>query len=150
MLPEGAVVGTAAVNFSGFPGIWTPGEPIAAAELVQHGGFADLDELAHRIDAMGLPLEQVNVAAAAGAMPVPANHVPNTVQAAEAALDEMPRQRTHKAADKLAAEQGVTFSRTGLTVPEKLAEIERAAVAAVSESEQIDEPPAGDTPEGKS
>lgn len=123
MLPETAVAGTAAVNFPGFPGSWTPGQPIAAAELVAHGGFADEDAVAEKVAELGLPLEQVDVTGDDGAMPLPPNHVASQAEAVAEALEETPRPRSHKQADKLAAERGFTFSAEDLTLDEKVAEL---------------------------
>lgn len=123
MLPESAVAGTAAVNFPGFPGSWTPGQPIAAAELVAHGGFADEDELAARVAELGLPLEAVEVSGEDGAMPIPPNHVQSQGEAVAEALEETRRPRTHRQADKLAAERGFEFSSADLSLGEKVAEL---------------------------
>ena len=98
VLPQSAVAGTAAVNLSGFPGMWTPGDPIAAAELVRHGGFASEAELHARVAELGLPLELVEGAASEGVMPVPANHV----QAADAA-EESTRQRGRRTSEPVPA-----------------------------------------------
>lgn len=143
MLPEGVVAGTAAVNLPGFPGMWTPGVPIAAAELVAHGGYADEDELAARIEELGLPLEQVDVTGENGAMPVPPNHVASQAEAVAEALEERPKRRTHKDLDKQAGELGFEFSSTDLTVPEKQAEIDAHIAATTADNvTPLDEPPA--------
>ncbi len=123
VLPESAVSGTDAVNFAGFPGAWTPGVPIAAAELARHGGFADEDEVTARIEELGLPLEEASVSADDGKMPVPANHRPNAQEAREAAVAEVPRPTSHKQADKLARERDFVFSRDDLKLEEKVAEL---------------------------
>lgn len=139
VLPQEAVAGTDAVTFAGFPGIWTPGEPIAALELVTHGGFVDEDELADMVEELGLPLEQTTVTGDDGAMPTPANHVAGREEAIADAVEETPRPRTHKQADKLAQERGIEFSREDLQLDEKVAEIFADVVA--DEQPQPPEPP---------
>lgn len=142
MLPESAVAGTAAVNLPGFPGLWTPGVPIAAAELVAHGSFADEDELAARIEELGLPLEQVDVTGDDGAMPMPPNHVASQAEAVADALDERPKRRTQKDLDKQAADLDLAFSSTDLTVSEKQAEIDAHIAGTTADNvTPLDEPP---------
>lgn len=143
MLPAAAVAGTAAVNLPGFPGMWTPGEPIAVDELVAHGGFADADALAARVEELGLPLEQVEVSGDAGAMPMPPNHVQSRAEAVADAVAEVKRPRTKAQAEKLARERGLEFSRDDLTLAEMNAEL-FADVAAdeAAPVTPLDEPPA--------
>lgn len=144
VLPESAVAGTAAVNFPGFPGSWTPGSPIAAAELVAHGGFADEDALAERVAELGLPLEQVEVTGDDGEMPIPPNHVQSQADAVAEALEERPKRRSHKDLDEQARELGFEFSKPGkeLTVAEKQAEIDAHIAGTTADNvTPLDEPP---------
>lgn len=139
VLPETAVAGTDAVNLPGFPGIWTPGQPIAAAELVAHGNFADEDELADRVAELALPLELVEVTGAEGAMPMPANHVASRAEAIAEAVEDTPRPRSKRQAEKLAADRGIVFSSDDLSLAEMNAEI-FADVVADEQPAQPDEP----------
>jgi hypothetical protein len=85
VLPTEAVVGTDAVHFGGFPGIWVPGQPVEVTEL----GFASLQDARERRDELGLPLKETKVAVGKGAMPERENHAPNQREADHGAESEL-------------------------------------------------------------
>jgi len=141
VLPQEAVSGTAAVNLPGFPGMWTPGEPIAVSEIARYGLFESEQAVLDRADELGLPLERVEVADSAGDMPFPPNHIPSAVEAAEEAVAETRRPRSHAEADALADELGVEFSSDGLTLRQKNDELLAAVAtdAAEGDDDQVEE-----------
>lgn len=119
--------GTSAVNFPGFPGAWTPGEPIEADEFVRVGAVSTVDELRDLAAELDLPLEEVDVAAGSAPMPVQANHRPSERQRRAEIVDEATKGhtiRTHAQADKAAAELDLVFGPDVETVADKVAAIE--------------------------
>lgn len=128
VLPEDAVSGSDPVTFAGFPGIWTPGVPIAVDELAKHGLY-DADEIADEVEERGLPLQPVDVSGDEGAMPVPPNHLPSREEAVAGAVEETPRPRSKRQALKLARDRGFEFSRDDLTLAEINAELFADVVA---------------------
>jgi hypothetical protein len=64
--------GTDAVHFGDFPGVWTPGQPVAVSEL---GFDTDKDALA-AVKTLGLPLREVSVEQGSAPMPERPNHAP--------------------------------------------------------------------------
>lgn len=140
MLPEDAVSGTAAVTFAGFPGIWTPGQPIAVAELARHGALSQ-DEVGEKVEELGLPLEPAEVGADEGAMPMPPNHRASRDEAAHEALEEQrPRARSHKELDERASEVGLEWPRADMTREQKQQLLDEHVAAQELQPDEPEEP----------
>ena len=120
VLRHGAA-GDGAVTFPGFPGVWTPGEPIEAQVFVDAGVFASTEEMQDRAAEVGVPLETTTVAAGSAPMPERDNHVSNAAEAAVQAgksLEEM----SHRELDAKAATLGLDLP--DVTKAEKVALID--------------------------
>lgn len=63
------------MNFSGFPGEWTPGVPVEAAALAAAAGLTP-EALLTLADETGVPLTRVKVNSGTGPVAWPDNHVP--------------------------------------------------------------------------
>lgn len=139
--------GTDAVHFADFPGVWYPGQPIAAQEL----GLGDDDQVQARIDELALPLRKISVDRGAAPMPARPNHLLNTEQesALEAELAEQPKRPTHKDLDAAAASAGLAFPADVKTVDEKVAFLEAAQQGAVTSAGSPAGPTAATTPGGE-
>lgn len=137
VLPEGAVSGSDAVTFPGFPGVWTPGQPIELSAFAA-AGIASADELLELAAEMGVPLEEVDVDEGSAPLPERENHL--TPSAPSAPLNEGLAAKTVAELDELAAEMGLEDYPKSGKKPEKLAAIEAALAAEPDEAE--DEAPA--------
>jgi hypothetical protein len=115
------------VHFANFPGMWRPGQPVAAAEL----GFDSAEEAETRVAELGLPLLVVTVEEGSAPMPARPNHLLSEtgLETLDAALDEGPKRLSHKDLDTLAAEAGVSFPADVKTVDAKTAFLEEARAA---------------------
>lgn len=72
VLPAAAVGGSSEpVHFGGFPGVWTPGEPIAVSEL----GFATVKEAREAKNDLAADLVEKTVKAGSAPMPAADNHI---------------------------------------------------------------------------
>jgi hypothetical protein len=110
VLDDEGLAGGGPVNLAGFPGMWTPGEPIAAAEFVKAGAFDSVQEMRDRVRELGMPLKEVTVGEGTAPIAARANHMPNAEEAAEAkATLETSTPRSHAEADQAAAELGLDF-----------------------------------------
>lgn len=91
------------VVFPGFPGVWTPGEPVEAQAFVDAGSFASIAEMRDLVDELGLPLAEVQVDEGSAPLPARDNHMANAEEAREAgekALADM----SHTELDRLGAD----------------------------------------------
>lgn len=139
VLPEDAVSGAGPVTFPGFPGVWTPGEPIEAQAFVDAGVFASADAMVSRVEELGLPLEPTSVQAGEAPLPNRDNHVPNAPEAA-AAAEKVLAAMTHAELDAKATSLGIELPDG--TKPEKVAALETAMQPAALEemgAEHFDE-----------
>lgn len=126
VLDDPGLSGGGPVNLAGFPGMWTPGEPIAAAEFIKAGAFDSVEEMRDRVRELGMPLKEVSVGEGEASMPVRANHAPNSEEAAEAkATLEASTPRSHAEADQAAADLGLDFP-PGMKLADKLEAIRTA------------------------
>lgn len=131
------LAGSEAVTFPGFPGVWTPGEPIAAAEFVKAGAFDSVDEMGDRVAELGLPLKQTTVADGEGLMPARENHLPSQEQADATKAELNGRTpKSHAEADAIAADLGISFP------PDAKLDKKKALIAeALAEPSVSDDPP---------
>lgn len=76
VLDPQAVFANVPVHFPGLPGVWTPGEPIAASELLERlTDVDDEDALRARVEELGHPLRFVDVDAGTAPMPRAATQI---------------------------------------------------------------------------
>ena len=130
---EAGLTGGGPFTFPGFPGVYAIDAPVAVSELRNEDAPARAEEL-------GLPLSTVTVAEGEG-IPERENHVRSTRQvAADVKADAIADAtggstiRTHKQADKIAAELGIAFEPDA-TVADKVAAIESFNAAAALETD---------------
>jgi hypothetical protein len=69
--------GSDLVHFGGFPGVFMPGQAVAASEL----GFDTISDAQERADELGLPVKRTTVAAGKGKPAERVNHMPNQLEA---------------------------------------------------------------------
>jgi hypothetical protein len=126
VLPE-EVAGNGPVTFPGFPGVWTPGQPIEAAAFVA-AGVADTET---ELDERRPPqLERVDVAAGSHPLPARPNHVPSAEEAAAAPkLEKM----SHDELDTRARTLGLAEFPAKTTRAVKIEAIEAAMSAGEEE-----------------
>lgn len=90
VLADDAVASRAPVHFPNFPGVWEPGQPIAARELLDRlDSVETVKELEELISQEGHPLQATTVEAGSAPMPVPASQIPSEEQVARG-QDEPP------------------------------------------------------------
>jgi hypothetical protein len=112
VLDDPGLAGGGPVNLAGFPGVWTPDQPIEAEAFVANGAFDSVDEMRDRVDELGLPLKEVDVAEGSAPMPARAEgHAPNAEEAAAAKAAVQDRTpRTHAEANQIGLELGLEFA----------------------------------------
>lgn len=111
VLDDPGLAGGGPVNLAGFPGTWTPGEPIAASAFVDAGAFESVQAMRDQIRELRMPLKEISVSEGSAPLPLRDNHMPNAEEAAAAKQSlETSTPRTHKEADKAAAELGIDFA----------------------------------------
>lgn len=122
--------GGEALHFGGFPGVWSPGQPVAVSEL----GFESEQDALDRARELELPLREVRVDEGSAPMPARPNHLANTDQ--ETALDDVDtatkKRWTHAELDALAAEADVTWPAGVTKVDEKAAFLDAYAAGTVT------------------
>lgn len=111
VLSSDEIAGSDAFAMPGFPGVWTPGKPIEAAEFVKLGAFSSVDEMRDRVAELGLPLEEVEVAEGSAPLPARPNHHAGTAERVDEVVAEQAGGRitTHSEADRVAAKLGYRF-----------------------------------------
>lgn len=126
VLDDEGLAGGGPVNLAGFPGMWTPGEPIAASEFIRAGAFDTVEEMRDRVRELGMPLKETSVGEGTAPMTGRANHAPNSEEAAAAKeMLETSTPRSHAEADQAAAELGLDFPE-GTKLADKLEAIRTA------------------------
>lgn len=127
VLPAEAAGGsTAPVHFPGFPGVFTPEQPIAVGAL----GFDKVTDARAAVDDTGVPLRETRVEAGSAPLPERENHVPSeaqTIAAEQSAAEEgdAPYEapegwpQTHAELDVIAEREGLEFPPGTRTVADK-------------------------------